>query len=77
MLSWALAFLVIALLAALLGFGDIAGTAAWTAKGLFAIFLVLSLVALICGRKPVRFDKHGTPRIRTSSARGRVKTKKV
>jgi len=43
MLSWPLAFLIIALLAALLGFTGFAGPAAWIAKGLFALFLVLFL----------------------------------
>ena len=47
MLNWSLAFLVIALVAALLGFGSIAGTAAWIAKVLFVVFLVLFLVSLI------------------------------
>jgi len=53
MLSWAFAFLVIALLAALLGFDGIAGTAAWIAKALFVLFLALFLVSLILGRKRV------------------------
>ena len=53
MLSWAFAFLVIALLAALLGFAGIAGTAAWIAKALFVLFLARFLVSLILGRKRV------------------------
>ncbi|MBL9083397.1 MAG: DUF1328 domain-containing protein, partial [Planctomycetales bacterium] len=39
MLSWALTFLVIALIAAALGFGGIAGTAAGIAKIVFFLFL--------------------------------------
>jgi uncharacterized membrane protein YtjA (UPF0391 family) len=46
-----LAFLVIALVAALLGFGSIAGTAAWIAKVLFVVFLILFLVSLIRRRR--------------------------
>ena len=47
MLSWPLAFLIIALLAALLGFTGIAGMAAWIAKVLFVLFLVLFLAMMI------------------------------
>src|SRR5215217_750454 len=49
MLRWALIFLIIALVAAALGFGGIAATAAGIAKILFYIFLVLFLIALIAG----------------------------
>ncbi len=55
MLSWAFTFLVIAIIAALLGFSGLAGTAAGIAKLLFGLFLVLCLVlfavALFAGRK--------------------------
>jgi len=50
MLHWAIVFLVIALVAAALGFGSLAGTAASFAKILFMIFLVLFVVSLIFGR---------------------------
>jgi uncharacterized membrane protein YtjA (UPF0391 family) len=50
MLSWAITFLVIALIAAALGFGGIAGTAAGFAKILFFVFLVMFVVSLIMGR---------------------------
>jgi uncharacterized membrane protein YtjA (UPF0391 family) len=55
MLRWALTFLVIALIAALLGFFSVAGTAADIAKVLFFVFLVLFVVSLIFGgvRRPV------------------------
>ncbi len=53
MLSWALIFLVIALIAGLMGFGVIAGTAAGIAKILFFIFLVLFVLSLLMGRRPV------------------------
>lgn len=51
MLSWAITFLLIALIAAVLGFGGIAGTAVGFAKILFAVFLVLFVVALVMGRR--------------------------
>ncbi len=47
MLSWALTFLVVALIAAALGFGGIAGTSAGIAKILFFIFLALFVISLI------------------------------
>ena len=47
MLGWALTFLVIALIAAALGFGGIAGAAAGIAKIIFFIFLVLLIVSLV------------------------------
>ena len=53
MLSWAITFLVVALIAGILGFGIIAGTAATIAKVLFFIFLVLFLVSFIQGRRVV------------------------
>ena len=51
MLSWAVGFLIIALIAAFLGFTGIAGTAAGIAQILFVIFLVLFVVSLIFGRR--------------------------
>lgn len=54
MLGWAITFLVIALIAAVLGFGVVAGTAAWIAKLLFLVFLVLFVLSLLFGnvRRP-------------------------
>jgi uncharacterized membrane protein YtjA (UPF0391 family) len=49
MLRWALAFFVVALIAALLGFGGIAVAAAGIAKILFYVFLILFLVTLLGG----------------------------
>jgi len=49
MLSWALTFLIIALIAGVLGFGVVAGTAASIAKILFVVFLVLFAIGLIMG----------------------------
>ena len=47
MLGWALTFLVIALIAALLGFTTVAGTSIAIAKILFFVFLVLFAVSLV------------------------------
>jgi uncharacterized membrane protein YtjA (UPF0391 family) len=47
MLGWALTFLVVALIAAVLGFTAIAGAAMGVAKILFYVFLVLFLVSLV------------------------------
>ena len=49
MLRWALGFFVIALVAALFGFGGIAVAAAGMARILFFIFLILFLVSLLGG----------------------------
>ena len=49
MLRWAIAFLIIALVAALLGFGGIAGAASDIARLLFLIFAALFVVTLIVG----------------------------
>lgn len=43
MFGWALIFLVVALLAAIFGFGGIAGTAAGIAKIIFVVALVLAI----------------------------------
>lgn len=47
MLRFALVFLVVALIAALLGFTGIAGESMYIAKILFFIFLILFVVSLI------------------------------
>jgi uncharacterized membrane protein YtjA (UPF0391 family) len=47
MLGWALTFLVIALIAAVFGFGGIAVASAGIAKLLFFVFLVLFAVSVI------------------------------
>jgi uncharacterized membrane protein YtjA (UPF0391 family) len=51
MLSWAITFLIIAIIAAILGFGGVAGTAVGIAKILFFVFLVLFVVSLLMGRR--------------------------
>jgi uncharacterized membrane protein YtjA (UPF0391 family) len=52
MLSWALVFLIVAIIAGVLGFGVIEGTAASIAQILFLVFLVLFLIGLVTGRRP-------------------------
>jgi len=49
MLRWALIFLVFGLIAGLLGFTSVAGTAIGIAKILFYIFLALFVVLLLLG----------------------------
>jgi uncharacterized membrane protein YtjA (UPF0391 family) len=51
MLNWAVTFFVIAIIAALLGFTSIAGSAVEIAKILFIVFLILSVLMFIFGRK--------------------------
>jgi uncharacterized membrane protein YtjA (UPF0391 family) len=51
MLHYAAVFLVIALIAALFGFGGIAASSAGIAKILFFVFLVLAVVSLLFGRR--------------------------
>lgn len=51
MLNYSLAFLVFALIAGVLGFGVIAGTAASIAKVLFLVFIVLFALAMLRGKK--------------------------
>lgn len=50
MLSWAISFFVIAIIAALLGFTSIAGSAIEIAKILFFVFLILAVAAFVFGR---------------------------
>ena len=49
MLNWVVTFLIIALVAALLGFGGIAGAAVEIAKVIFFIAILLFLIAVIMG----------------------------
>jgi uncharacterized membrane protein YtjA (UPF0391 family) len=51
MFRWGIIFLVIALIAAALGFGTLAGTAAGAAKIVFVVGIILFLVSLFMGRK--------------------------
>ena len=51
MLRWAAIFFIIAIVAAIFGFGGIVSAAASVAKVLFFIFLILFVVSLIFGRR--------------------------
>jgi len=52
MFHWALAFLVVAIIAGLLGFSGIAGAATNIAWLLFVVGLVLTVIFFITGRRP-------------------------
>jgi uncharacterized membrane protein YtjA (UPF0391 family) len=49
LLYWAVVFLVIAVVAALFGFGGIAGTAMESAKIIFWVAVVLFVISLVFG----------------------------
>ncbi|GAB5540413.1 MAG: DUF1328 family protein [Sandaracinaceae bacterium] len=49
MLKWTLIFFVLALIAAVFGFGGIAAGAATIAKVLFVGFLILAAISLVSG----------------------------
>lgn len=51
MLNWSLTFLVIAIVAAIFGFGGIAAEATGIARILFLLFIVLFVVSFLTGRK--------------------------
>jgi uncharacterized membrane protein YtjA (UPF0391 family) len=56
MMGWAVTFLIVALIAAVLGFGGIAGVAIEAAKLVFFVALILfaisAVVGLLRGRSP-------------------------
>jgi uncharacterized membrane protein YtjA (UPF0391 family) len=49
MLSWAIAFFILALVAAFFGFGGVASSAAGIAKVLLVLFVIGFIVSLILG----------------------------
>ena len=49
MLGWVVTFLIIGLIAAILGFGGIAGTSFAIAKVIFFIAIVLLLISIVFG----------------------------
>jgi uncharacterized membrane protein YtjA (UPF0391 family) len=51
MLRWAIGFLIVALIAAVLGFTQVAGSATSIAWILLVVFLILFVVALLLGRR--------------------------
>ena len=54
MLSWSITFFIIAIVAAVFGFGGISAAATGIAKILFFVFLILFVVSLIFGRRRPR-----------------------
>ena len=52
MLRWSVTFFVIAIIAAIFGFGGIAASAEGIARILFFAFIVLAVISLIFGRRP-------------------------
>jgi uncharacterized membrane protein YtjA (UPF0391 family) len=54
MLRWALVFLIVALIAALFGFGVIEGYSLLAAKVLFIVFLIMFVASLIMGSRGSR-----------------------
>ena len=69
MLRWSIAFFLVALLAAIFGFSDIASEAAWSGKVLFFIFLACFVFSFVTGLFRIRRrrltilrmrDPHGT-----------------
>ncbi len=58
MLRWALGFLIVAIIAALFGFGGIATASVGIAKLLFFVFLIGFLVTLVLGL----FSRPSVPR---------------
>jgi uncharacterized membrane protein YtjA (UPF0391 family) len=51
MLGYAITFLIIALVAAALGFGLVGGMAYGAAKICFFVFLILAILSLVSGRR--------------------------
>jgi uncharacterized membrane protein YtjA (UPF0391 family) len=53
MISWAITFLVVALIAAVFGFSGIAGTAVNIAWILAVVGIILAIVFAVMGRRPL------------------------
>jgi uncharacterized membrane protein YtjA (UPF0391 family) len=64
MLKWSLAFFLVALLAALLGFTEIASGAAWAAQWLCFLFLACFIILLVSGMIKVRRERVFLVRVR-------------
>lgn len=56
MFGWAIAFLIIAIIAAVLGFGGVAGTAFAAAKIVFVVALILFIISAVLG-----YTRRGVP----------------
>ena len=72
MFGWAITFLVIALIAGLLGFGVVAGTAFAAAKIIFVVALVAFLISGVLG---IHRTRHTLERIGAAPARRRRPSK--
>jgi len=53
MLRWTIIFIITAIIAAIFGFGGVAEGAAFIAKVIFFIFIVLFIISLFFGRKRI------------------------
>ena len=51
MLRWAITFFIIALVAAVLGFGGLEGAAMEIARILCVVFVILFIISLVAGRR--------------------------
>jgi len=58
MLRWALGFLIVAIIAAMLGFGGVAQASAGVAKVLFFVFLAGFVIMLVLGLAAARRLTH-------------------
>jgi uncharacterized membrane protein YtjA (UPF0391 family) len=53
MLNWAITFFLIAIVAAVLGFGGLAGDFAMLARICFFVFLIIAVASFIFGRRVI------------------------
>lgn len=51
MFGWGIIFLIVALLAAALGFTVLAGTAAWAAKIVFVVGIIVFVLSALLGKR--------------------------
>ncbi len=77
MLGWALTFLIVALIAAVLGFGGIAGFAVEIAKIIFFVAIILFVISAIFGlirgrTRPFRKSTHW-PKLQRPALAGRFR----
>ena len=80
LLHWAIIFLVVALVAALLGFGGVAGTAMQGAKLLFWVAIILAIVAFVVSlvRKPYHLGSElSFPEVRPNSSFALIRWKSL
>ncbi|HVE38313.1 MAG TPA: DUF1328 domain-containing protein [Planctomycetota bacterium] len=63
MLRWSIAFFLVALLAAIFGFTDIASGAAWVGKVLFFVFLACFVFSFVTGLFRVRRQRRIVVRV--------------